>query len=849
MNSKMKRVVNGSLGAALAASMTIPASLAFAEEAEKETDKVVSGAQSEENAPIEETKTEETQTESGSTDSGSSESGDVSSETSQGSESEAPESEILVADEESEAASSAESEKTESAETKKAATRSVTATTFEKTEDGVVTIGGIASEAKVRVSIINSEGETVAQKFSVATYLLIFTGIDTGDYTYTVETASLFSSDWKLAKSESFSIRHAVKDVIATVNPYYDCLTGAATFTGHVFSGHKVEIEVDGQIVTATANKVGNFTTTVKGLSYNKHMSYTIRDVTDPSNKSYTGEIRVDTGLAVSKVKQTGHTTFSVTGNKHILTSVEIRGTEGIMDIKTLGNAVGNDDWSMDFTLYPGALAQPFVVQEVVGLDTCNVIFSMQADAIVGEQVITPVFEGDARPELDGKKVIVEYKVTNPYGQAAPSGSYETTMHYDADSKEITIDPITIDYKEGEVYTTDSVELKVYLPEVSGGEISLGDGSTLAQTYTSASAETLVPVINYDADAPETPEITSPSRWGTVSSDDVTITGTAEPGMTVKVEIDQAEPVEVTADSNGKWELVVSGLDNGEHKVSVVANDGFEDSEAAGLTFYRDYYAAPVIVFDNEAPVFEYGEEKIAVTGHVVGGSHEITKITAKLEGQSITRTIRLDADGNFNFTFPNNKGAGDYELTVTVLDNYTPIEKKAKSVVATNQVGSDQVRGTTSRSINVTVNPLAPDTQPIEAPALPTAPAPTDPEPTDPTDPANPDRPNESEDADGGNDEQYSDADNDRLEPNDELDDVVVSDPTDNDKVNAGGTVTGESDSSAIDEATVDDETIATEDTDLPFTGADVAPAAGIGALLAAAGAALAAIIRRRRK
>ncbi|MBS1151779.1 MAG: Cable pili-associated 22 kDa adhesin protein [Myxococcaceae bacterium] len=88
-----------------------------------------------------------------------------------------------------------------------------------------------------------------------------------------------------------------------------------------------------------------------------------------------------------------------------------------------------------------------------------------------------------------------------------------------------------------------------------------------------------------DTQAPAAPVVTAPANGATILDARPTITGTAEPGATVRVSIDGQFVGWATADASGNWSLPTTvALSEGTHTVSAVATDAVGNQGPASAT-------------------------------------------------------------------------------------------------------------------------------------------------------------------------------------------------------------------------------------------------------------------------
>jgi hypothetical protein len=220
---------------------------------------------------------------------------------------------------------------------------------------------------------------------------------------------------------------------------------------------------------------------------------------------------------------------------------------------------------------------------------------------------------------------------------------------------------------------------------------ALADGShTLTATATDAAGNTSGTsegvAIGVDSVAPGAPTITGPSLTG---NDTPALSGTAEAGSTVTIRDGDSVLGTTTADAKGNWQFTVpddKALADGSHTLTATATDaaGNTSGTSEGVAIGVDSVApgAPTITGPSLT-----GNDTPALSGTAEAGS----TVTIR-DGDSVLGTTTADADGNWQFTVPDDKALADGSHTLTAT---------AADAAGNISVGSD--------SATVTINPEAP--------------------------------------------------------------------------------------------------------------------------------------------
>lgn len=135
-------------------------------------------------------------------------------------------------------------------------------------------------------------------------------------------------------------------------------------------------------------------------------------------------------------------------------------------------------------------------------------------------------------------------------------------------------------------------------------------------------------------------EITEPSMGDSVMTATPTISGKANPGATVQISVDGAEPVTVTADENGDWTYTPSApLNSGSHTVNARVDD-VDDS----VIFEVDL-VPPTLSITSPTQSEQTLEARPVVTGTADPGA----TVSISIDGAD---SVDVVADGNGDWTY-----------------------------------------------------------------------------------------------------------------------------------------------------------------------------------------------------
>ncbi len=215
-------------------------------------------------------------------------------------------------------------------------------------------------------------------------------------------------------------------------------------------------------------------------------------------------------------------------------------------------------------------------------------------------------------------------------------------------------------------------------------------GTRAAEVTQSLGGTTSLPVsreVVVTAAAPLT--VTQPAGPVTVADDDATTTvpvgGTAEPGATVSVGVDDRDPVETTVGGDGTWTVDVPDLGTGTHTVTAEQTVGDSTSTTPVTGTVRVVAAAPVVVTTPTAgQEYRVADADASTTVTVRGTAEPSAPVTVDL-GRGDTATTTADADGRWAVDVTD-VAPGDVTVSVTqqVGDTRsTPVTVPVRVVVA----------------------------------------------------------------------------------------------------------------------------------------------------------------------
>ena len=250
----------------------------------------------------------------------------------------------------------------------------------------------------------------------------------------------------------------------------------------------------------------------------------------------------------------------------------------------------------------------------------------------------------------------------------------------------------------------------------------LNDGDLLTVFVTDSNGNDSAPThVIVDQSTPAAPVITAPTNGTLTNNNTPTVTGTAEPGVTITVDGPGSQTCSAVADINGDWSCTLdSALPDGNNQLDASATDGAGNTSVMAIvTITVDTVSPPVPVPDfptTGAPITGMGEPGATVT--VTSGSGaSCTDVVAidgswscdlepnglLIDGEPVSY-FQTDAAGNQSST----------EVTVGAIDFTAP----EPPVVNPVDVNTNPITGTSEPGATITLTGVVCDNAPVVADA-----------------------------------------------------------------------------------------------------------------------------------
>ncbi|WP_337023665.1 MULTISPECIES: Ig-like domain-containing protein [unclassified Pantoea] len=178
---------------------------------------------------------------------------------------------------------------------------------------------------------------------------------------------------------------------------------------------------------------------------------------------------------------------------------------------------------------------------------------------------------------------------------------------------------------------------------------------------------------------------------GTTNDTTPVLSGTAEPGSTVKVSDNGTEIGSVTVGSNGSWSFTpTTPLESGSHSLTTTVTDpaGNTGPETTPITFNVDTTRpdpASGLVLNNDTsgtavPITNGATND---TTPVLTGSAAVGSTVTVLDGTTVLGTVVVGAGGTWSFTTPA-LSQGDHSLTTTVTSPAGNVSEASPAITVT---------------------------------------------------------------------------------------------------------------------------------------------------------------------
>jgi len=457
---------------------------------------------------------------------------------------------------------------------------------------------------------------------------------------------------------------------------------GDVTLNGTAEPGAEVQIVLDGEIVgTTTAGDDGkwSFTTPIADPGQYEVSAQVVDAGGDVVASSEAAALNIGDGASAGAGEGasagTGEGTDEGAGEGTGEGTDAASASLGTLTIP--GNISANELTTLSGTGTPGANVQILVDGEVVGTTTVdeegNWTFESTFDADGDYEVSAQIVD-------DSDQVVAESQPTSlTVGDAAASAAAPTV---ELPASASAGDEITL---TGTGTPGSQVQI-VLNGEVAGTADVADDGTWSFATLIDEAGEYAVSVQSLDgagevaaasdgaslsvaeaaAAAGVAPTLTLPAS--ATAGDNVTFTGTGEPGSTLQIIIDGEVVGTTEVDSDGNWSFDTAVLnDAGDIAVSVQSLDGAGEvataSDGASLSVAEAAAAAgvaPTLTLPASATV----GENVTFTGTGEPGS----TLQIIIDGE-VVGTTEVDSDGNWSFDTAVLNDAGDIAVSVQSLD------------------------------------------------------------------------------------------------------------------------------------------------------------------------------------
>ncbi len=489
------------------------------------------------------------------------------------------------------------------------------------------------------------------------------------------ETLNVTSTD--KAGNKSTNANTTVVDVTAPDEPTINTVTSEDTqITGTAEPNSTVTVTYpDGTTSTATADASGNYTMDIpasEDLIGNEELSVTATDAA--GNVSTEGGTTVldTTAPEVPTVNSVTSEDTTITGTAEPNSTVTVTFPDGTT---ATANADGDGNYTIDIP--------------------------SNEDLKGGETL--PVTSTDEAGNQSGEATTTVTDITAPEVPTInPVTSEDTTITGHAEPNST----VTVTFPDGNTATAATDTDGNYVINIPTDEdLKGGEELSVASTDKAGNKSDVATTEVTDTTAPEVPTVNP------VTSEDTTITGTAEPNSTVTVTFPDGTTATAETDADGNYVIDIPSNEDlkGGEVLPVTATDKAGNTSDEASTTVTDI-TAPVVPTVN--PVTS---EDTTITGKAEPNS---TVTVTFPDGTTATGTT--DADGNYTIDIPTNedlKGGETLPVTATDKDGNqsdqattTVTDTTAPEAPTVNPVTSDDTQITGKAEPNSTVTVTFPD-------------------------------------------------------------------------------------------------------------------------------------------
>ncbi len=486
--------------------------------------------------------------------------------------------------------------------------------------------------------------------------------VPTGSWTASVTqslndtTSAAVERPVSVVAAAALTIREPGDDPITVAD---DDATTTVTLAGDAQPGATVSVTVDDRDpVEVTAGDDGSWSVRVPDLGVGEH-TVEVTQTVDGSTSTVPAETTfvVEAGAPVRVTEPTAGQQYTV-ADRDATTTVDVAGTAepGATIVVDLGGgrtetttADDGGDWDVSVPGVPAGTTTVSVTQRVGDTESAPVTVGVRVLVADPITIATPA-DGSTVRVAQADSVLT----LTAAGAAEPGAEVRVTIDGG--------DPVT-------VTATDAGTWSVDLPGTTVGEhvvraTQTVDGSTSSPVRTTV---TVAPGAALTVTAPaDDTTFTVPS---TESSATVPVGGEGQPGATVRVVVDDGDPITVRVGPDGRWETSVT-VPEGEHTLTVeqVVNGTTSDPVERDVTVAVAAEDAIVVTAPADGTVYR-----------VLGGTTDVRVVGTAAPDAAVS--VRIDGGPAVTTT-----ADGDGAWAVTVED----VAEGAHTIVASQTVAGD---------------------------------------------------------------------------------------------------------------------------------------------------------------
>ena len=539
--------------------------------------------------------------------------------------------------------------------------------------------GSAQPGARVDVSVNGGDRTATTTANAGGTWSTTITGVPAGDYTSTVtqtvgaSTSAPVARDFTVTAAPGLTIDRPEDGSTITVADTTS--TTPVTVSGTAAPNAQVTVGIGGSFTaTVTADDDGDWAATFQGVPVGDRTVTARQTVAGTTSGPVTTDFTVAAGAPITITTPAPGATVTVL-DADTTTDLDLVGTAepGAAVAVSLGGALtatatANDDGDWTATVQDVPVGRYTIAATQTVGDTTSPAVRQTVTVAAGAGLVVSTQTPGSTTAVATDDSTIDVTVS---GTAQPGADISVVLD-GAD------DPVTTTAGTDGTWT-------VTLPDVDTGDHTAAVTQTVGGA-TSAPVDRDFSVEAGDALVIESPTDAQQVPAGADGQVGIVVRGTAEPGASVAVTVDDGDAVDVVADGSGNWETDAVDLAVGDHTVTAVQTV----NGTTGPTVTRDFTVVPGTAITIESPAvgsrFVVVDEDATATVTIAGSSEPNADVTVSLGPDTTFRTT-ANGDGAWTVDATGLAPTGTYTVNAsqTVAGTVTSAIPTTFQVVAAN--------------------------------------------------------------------------------------------------------------------------------------------------------------------